>query len=160
MIMEAGRAPGGQRVGLRHYCPMDMRESGSQQDATRTQPVYPDAPTLYGIPPTRTSQIYGGPAGPVPLAQRRWLLPAALAVLVAGLLAGGIMAAFGLTSGGGSHTPRPAAAPLPGELGKPTAPASAAPTGQPTDQPTSPPTPHAASLANPPVRNLYTASRR
>jgi hypothetical protein len=144
---------------------MDMRESGSQPapppDAIRTQPMYtapPDAPTRYGIPPTRTSQIYGGPAGPVPLAQRRWLLPAALAVLVAGLLAGGIMAAFGLTSGGGSHTPRRAAAPLPGELDNPTAPATTAPTGQPTGQPSADPTASAASQVIPPVGTLHTAS--
>jgi hypothetical protein len=141
---------------------MDMRESGSQQDPVQTQPVYPDAPTLYGIPPTRTSQIYGGPAGPVPLAQRRWLFPAALAVLVAGLLAGGVMAAFGLTSGGGSHTPRRAAAPLPGELDSPTAPATSAPTGQPTGQPSgqpsAEPTASAASQAIPAVGTLHTAS--
>jgi len=137
---------------------MEMRESGGQQDPVQTQPAYPDAPTLYGIPPTRTSQIYGGPAGPVPLAQRRWLFPTALAVLVAGLLAGGIMAAFGLTSGGGSPAPRRAAAPLPGELDNPTAPASAAPTGQPSDQPSADPTASAGSQVIPPVATLHTAS--
>lgn len=126
-------------------------------------PAPPDAPTLYGIPPAasaRTSQIYGG--SPAPVAQRRWLLPAALAVLVVGLLAGGIMAAFGV-SFGGSPTARRAAAPLPGELANPPAPtASATPTDQASDQPSAAPTatatPTAASQAIPSVGILHTAS--
>jgi hypothetical protein len=148
---------------------MDKRESDSQpgppQDVVRTQPLYaapPDAPTLYGIPPAappRTSQIYGGPAGRVPLAQRHWLLPGALAVLVTGLLAGVVMAAFGLSSGGSSAARRGAPAPLPGELDNPPpATASAAPTDQATDQPSATPTASAASQAIPSVGTLHTAS--
>jgi hypothetical protein len=153
---------------------MEKRESDSKpvppQDAVRTQPLYaapPDAPTLYGIPPTappRTSQVYGGPAGPVPLAQRRWLLPGALAVLVAGLLAGVVMAAFGLSSGS-SAARRGAPAPLPGELDNPPPPtASAAPTDQATDQPSATPTANATPTASagsqaiPSVGTLHTAS--
>jgi hypothetical protein len=50
------------------------------------------------------------------LTQRRWLLPCALGVLVAGVLAGGVLAALGLPFGGGATAApaHPAGTPLPG----------------------------------------------
>jgi hypothetical protein len=75
----------------------------------------------------------------VPLADRRWLLPGALGVLVVGVLAGSVMAAFALVPSGGTRQ-RPSSAaqspqPLPGAgAATPTSDASPTP-GQPPSQP-------------------------
>jgi Ricin-type beta-trefoil lectin domain len=90
-----------------------------------------------GAPRIHAAQVYGGPAGHVPLAQKRWLLPAAIGVLVAGLLTGGVMAVFALPSGGSRTTPN-AARPLPGDITDPSQPPAQTPTADPT--PTSTPT--------------------
>jgi hypothetical protein len=98
------------------------------------------APRIYG------AQAYGGPAGHVPLGQKRWLLPAAIGVLVVGLLTGGVMAAFALPSGDAKTTPN-AARPLPGDITDPSQPPAQTPTADPTPTPT--PTPTAAPIPPP-----------
>jgi Ricin-type beta-trefoil lectin domain len=132
---------------------------GLPTDPVRTQP-------LFGTPPPPTSQIYGGPAGRVPLAQRQWLLPAAVAVLVLGVLAGGVMAAFGFSAGGSGGKSHRAAPLLPGEVNDPqqNQPAVPAPTDSGAD-PSASPTPTAGATPSatpsqviPPVGTLHTAS--
>jgi hypothetical protein len=85
------------------------------------------------------AQVYGGPTGSVPLAEKRWLLPAATGVLVAGLLAGGVMATFALSSGDTETTPS-AARPRPAAITDPSQPPAQTPTADPTPTPTAAPT--------------------
>jgi hypothetical protein len=82
-------------------------------------------------------------------------------VLAAGLLAGVVMAAFGLSSGGSAATPKGASSPLPGELNEPQQQAPAVPTDTPGATPTAVPTATASATATqviPPVGTLHTAS--
>jgi hypothetical protein len=81
----------------------------------------------------------GDRGGLVALADRRWLLPGALGVLVAGVVAGSVMGAFALVpTGGGGHGSSSAAQPLPGtNPAAPTGDPGATPS-QPTSQPPSP----------------------
>jgi hypothetical protein len=111
-----------------------------------------------GAPRIHAAQVYGEPAGHVPLAQRRWLLPAAIGVLVAGLLTGGVMAAFALPSGDAKTTPN-ATRPLPGDITEPSQPAAQTPTADPTPTPTptaAPTTPPSQLVT--PAGTLRTAS--
>jgi hypothetical protein len=110
----------------------------------------------FSTPRIHAAQVYGEPAGHVPLAQKRWLLPAAIGVLVAGLLAGGVMAAFALPSGGAKATPT-AARPLPGDLTDPSQPPAQTPTADPTPTPTAAPTTPPSHVV-PPTSTLRTAS--
>jgi uncharacterized membrane protein len=109
-----------------------------------------------GEPRIHGAQVYGGPAGHVPLAQKRWLLPAAIGVLVAGLLAGGVMAAFALPSGDAKTTPN-ATRPLPGDITDPSQPPAQPPAADPTPTPTAAPTRPARQVV-PPAGTLRTAS--
>jgi hypothetical protein len=81
------------------------------------------------------------PSSQLPLAQRPWLLPGALGVLVVGLVAGTVLATFGLPFGSGP-TPapaHPAETPLPGLVGGssplPAHPSSSASPGGPSASP-------------------------
>jgi hypothetical protein len=100
--------------------------------------------------------MYGGGAGRVPLGQQRWLFPAAIGILVAGLLSGGVMAAFALPSGDAGTTPN-GARPIPGDSTAPSQPSTQPPTADPAPTPTAAPT-RPPSQVVPPAGALRTAS--
>jgi hypothetical protein len=107
-----------------------------------------------------TPRVYGGSTGPVPIAQRRWLLPVAAGVLAAGVIAGSVMAAFALPFGGDARSATVASR-LPGQIGD-TSPLPPSPTvaASPSDDPT-PADPTPTPTANPVVPasgTLHTAS--
>jgi hypothetical protein len=92
-------------------------------------------------------------ASEVRLAQRRWLLPGALGVLVVGVLAGTALAALGLpfSSGATAAPARPAQSPLPGQVTGPSSlPERSAAPGPSADAPGVP--------VMPPVGTLYAAA--
>jgi hypothetical protein len=92
------------------------------------------------------------------LAQRRWLLPGALGVLVVGVLAGGVLAALGLPFGGGATAApaHPAGTPLPGLVTGP----SPLPEQSASSASPSPSAGASGRQVLPAVGALYTASSR